>query len=801
MDKKISPAVNGAKQSCNVDYTTNELLQQKISVYKNIKDNTGTATTIKQIFDDIRGGKHKARTDYLKSLPEGEYGEQKPWTENALFQGIGNPRTADNITHVTGLMFIDVDEMTPQQTEELFHVLKNDVHVFAVWKSLRHGLRVLFRANYKNRDDYRAAYIGAEQYFLSKYGVKTDPKCKNINRVAYLSHDPNLFINPDCKVFEYESAPKEESKQSTVEAPKVSDKYIQSAIDGELNRIVNAPKGQGNDALNCAAMAIGQLFHTGKIDKQSVKSSFIDAYMNRGGSYKNEAEASASFESGWNKGITEPREADNKSAELRAIIEKAAKLDSVEYACQRDAISKKIGIGKTALDKLVREFQKAEIQSDDSFPGWVVEPWPEAVDGSELLNNIYATISNFVIADRESKEAASAWVVLTWLADYATVLPMAMVTAPEKGCGKTVFLSVLEKLSCRPLQTSCITPSALFRSVDAWKPTLLIDEADTFCRENEELRGILNSGHTRNSAYVIKTEEIAGERIPKRFNTWAPKAIAGIKLESLNATLTSRSIILPLRRKKADESVQNLRHCDSSIFEVLKQKIYRWSLDNGEAFSKLKPELEELQNRDSDNWEPLLAIGKITGDEWFSRIKHAAIKITGAQEESPSLEHELLSDIKKAFQVKAVSRISTANLLDELLKDELAAWITYNRGFPMKPRQLANKLKSYGISPKPLRINGIVFKGYELHDFDDVFERYIFSDHGNHRLQVTNNIESGINAGLYPVTDSDDVTVTLPQELHAQSKTQSYKSELCNHVTDISGHAEKKVSDWEEVEI
>jgi putative DNA primase/helicase len=37
----------------------------------------------------------------------------------------------------------------------------------------------------------------------------------------------------------------------------------------------------------------------------------------------------------------------------------------------------------------------------------------------------------------------------------------------------------------------------MFRAIAAWTPTLLIDEADSFARDNEELRGVLNSGHTR----------------------------------------------------------------------------------------------------------------------------------------------------------------------------------------------------------------------------------------------------------------------------------------------------------------
>ena len=45
---------------------------------------------------------------------------------------------------------------------------------------------------------------------------------------------------------------------------------------------------------------------------------------------------------------------------------------------------------------------------------------------------------------------------------------------------------------------------AIFRVVELQRPTLLIDEADTFLPENEELRGILNSGH-RQGGSVIRT--------------------------------------------------------------------------------------------------------------------------------------------------------------------------------------------------------------------------------------------------------------------------------------------------------
>jgi hypothetical protein len=53
----------------------------------------------------------------------------------------------------------------------------------------------------------------------------------------------------------------------------------------------------------------------------------------------------------------------------------------------------------------------------------------------------------------------------------------------------------------------------------------LIDEADTFLKENDELRGILNTGHRRGGQV---TRTIGDDHEPRQFSTWAPVAIAMI---------------------------------------------------------------------------------------------------------------------------------------------------------------------------------------------------------------------------------------------------------------------------------
>ena len=52
--------------------------------------------------------------------------------------------------------------------------------------------------------------------------------------------------------------------------------------------------------------------------------------------------------------------------------------------------------------------------------------------------------------------------------------------------------------------TASVTPAAIFRVVEAYRPAVLVDEADTFLRDNDELRGVINSGHRRGGS-VLRT--------------------------------------------------------------------------------------------------------------------------------------------------------------------------------------------------------------------------------------------------------------------------------------------------------
>jgi putative DNA primase/helicase len=140
-----------------------------------------------------------------------------------------------------------------------------------------------------------------------------------------------------------------------------------------------------------------------------------------------------------------------------------------------------------------------------------------------------------------------------------------------------------------------------------------VDEADTFIRDSDDLRGILNSGHTRELAFVIRT--VGDDHEPRKFSTWGAKAIALIG--GLKDTLADRSIEVALKRKLPGEHVERLRHADPEVLHTLARRCARWAADHAEKIRAARPSMPDgLHDRAQDNWEPLIAIADLAGGDW-----------------------------------------------------------------------------------------------------------------------------------------------------------------------------------------
>lgn len=417
--------------------------------------------------------------------------------------------------------------------------------------------------------------------------------------------------------------------------------------------------------------------------------------------------------------------AEQSTETLQETIARLAAMHPLEYEKIRQDEAGKLGINRvTELDKQVSKARKQS--KDDNAPFPDIEPWTEPINPALLLDEVSRTIRRFIAIDKYQADIAALWVATCWFIDVIHTAPIALINAPERACCKTLLLTLLGKLASRATQLSGISPSVLFRMIEKYQPTLFVDEIETVLKDNEDLRGLINAGHTRDSAFVWRVDTSTDDFEPKRFSVWGMKAIAGINAIKLAETVTSRSIVFELRRKKPDEKVDRLRYAEPLLFERLTAQLARFAEDYSNAVRQTRPILpDELGDRDQDNIEPLLQVAYVAGGYWPDAATKAALKIFKASQGSQSTANELLADIQEIFETKHTSKISTTDLIKFLIEDEEKYWLTYNRGKQLTPRQLASKLKDYGIYSKTVRLGYETAKGYELDQFTDVFERYL----------------------------------------------------------------------------
>jgi hypothetical protein len=413
------------------------------------------------------------------------------------------------------------------------------------------------------------------------------------------------------------------------------------------------------------------------------------------------------------------------ASEIAKLIADLAALPPLEYESVRIEQAKSLGCRTSILDEEVKKARGDGSEVRNSlFP--IIEPHQDPIEPAQLLDEISSSIRKYIVLDPEQADTAALWIAATWLIKCFDLMPLAIINAPEKACGKTQLLTVMGYMAFNPLPTSNASPSVLFRATDKWAPTLLIDEADTFFKDNTELQGMVNAGYARDG-YVLRSEAVGDSFEPRRFSVFSAKAIAGIALERhLPDATMSRGLLINLRRKMPHESVNRLRHADRRTFSETVSKLARFSEDFAQQVRYARPALpESLSDRDQDNWEPLLAIADCAGEDWIKRATDAALKLSSSDGKMVSTSNELLADIKYVFENGNVDKISTKDLIAELVADEENAWATYNRGKPLTPKQLAKQLSVYGIKSKTIRMRYDTPKGFDAMQFQDAFARYL----------------------------------------------------------------------------
>ena len=355
-----------------------------------------------------------------------------------------------------------------------------------------------------------------------------------------------------------------------------------------------------------------------------------------------------------------------------------------------------------------------------------IEPHYKEVSGEELFFTIQKTFNRFLVLPNDADVAITLWIMFSWVHNAFDYSPILNVWSPTKRCGKTRLLKVIRRLVPKPLSTSNITPSAIFRSVERDEPTLLIDEADTFLSASEEITGVINSGYERDSAYVTRNEKVGDEYIPTQIRTWCPKVLAGIG--NRKETIIDRSLSIHMMRISRQRKVERYSRQVYDEMDHINSMLQRWRNDNGDKLDDLYnnslPNTPDcLNDRATDIWNILLTIADHIGGAVPDIARKSSVVISYEEDEPESSPVELLEHILRASKDKGWSESTGNDICRELCQFEDAPWSEVNNGKPITPNKLARMLKPFKVKPKQTWSAG-TGKNRRLYQIKDVEQAY-----------------------------------------------------------------------------
>ncbi|MGH8921538.1 MAG: DUF3631 domain-containing protein [Actinomycetes bacterium] len=345
-------------------------------------------------------------------------------------------------------------------------------------------------------------------------------------------------------------------------------------------------------------------------------------------------------------------------------------------------------------------------------------------DGAAVLDAVRAALTRYVVLPTpQAADAVTLWIAATHAQPAWAHAPRLVIRGPEKRCGKSRLLDVVEALCRDPFITVNSSSAAVYRSISDDPPTMLVDEADTIfgpkADGNEDLRGLLNAGHQRNrpaKRYDAATNRV--ESIP----TFAMAALAGIG--AMPDTIEDRAVVIRMRRRAPHETVAPYRHRrDRPPLRHLAGQLTTWLRADLPALERAEPDMP-VEDRAADTWEPLITVADHAGAHWPGRSRAAVLVLTAETSDhgEVSTRIRLLTDCRTAFGDH--DAIPTTVLLERLKSDPEAPWIDYGPT-GVTAMKLGVLLRGYSIRSTTIRFPHLgQAKGYHRADFTDAWTRY-----------------------------------------------------------------------------
>jgi len=177
-------------------------LQNVISLYGNVKKKQSEKITISKVLELIKtGGTVKEtilriRAEQDKTIKSDLKQSLPAVTFSGYFE---NERKAELVQDYTNVICIDIDKV--DDLERTRQKLVDCVYSLAVFLSPSgNGFKVLVQVD-GNKLNHLKNFNSFAEYLEKKFTITIDKSGKDISRCAFMSYDPNLYINLDARIW------------------------------------------------------------------------------------------------------------------------------------------------------------------------------------------------------------------------------------------------------------------------------------------------------------------------------------------------------------------------------------------------------------------------------------------------------------------------------------------------------------------------------------------------------------------------------------------------------------------------
>jgi len=190
----------------------------RVSFFPGVKQTTPQKNiTLRDVADLIKSERYKSLIEEIrKTTDKDQKSELKKQLPIVVFGGTFSKRGNSHLEEASRLITVDIDDIGPDQVDELEGKLKQDKHIALLFRSPSNKLKGAFKVDYdiKNNTDNQNAWRQVNDYFLKNYDIGLDPATSDISRATFLSYDPDPYVKEDAEPYEIKQVQKKEENSA-----------------------------------------------------------------------------------------------------------------------------------------------------------------------------------------------------------------------------------------------------------------------------------------------------------------------------------------------------------------------------------------------------------------------------------------------------------------------------------------------------------------------------------------------------------------------------------------------------------